>query len=84
MPNAARKRCMVTAISRVQLLGRQQRETVLQAKAHLPTEHRQCAGPGAIGLAVAVFEHMAHEVEVLAHDAFRQKMRFYSAAEGIL
>ena len=70
--------------ARVQLLGRQQREAVLQAKAHLPTKHRQRASAGTVGLPVAVFEHMAHEVEVLAHDAFRQKMRFYSAAEGIL
>ena len=59
--------------ARVQFLGRQQREAVLQAKAHLPAEHRQRPGAGAVGLVVAVFEHMAHEVEVLAHEAFRQK-----------
>jgi hypothetical protein len=35
-------------------------------EAHLPAEHRQGAGAGAVGLAfVAVFEHVAHEVEVL-------------------
>jgi hypothetical protein len=59
---------------RVDLLGRQQWKSVAQCKAHLVAEHRQGAGPGAIVLAVAVLAHVAHEIEVLAHEGGRKSI----------
>jgi hypothetical protein len=51
----------------VQLLGGQQRKTSLEVETHLPAEHRTCAGSGSICLAVAMFQDMAHQFEVLLH-----------------
>lgn len=51
----------------VKFLCRQQGETVLQRKAHLPAKNRQRPRAGAVGLAIPVLEHVAHEVKVLAH-----------------
>ena len=54
----------------MQLLGGQQRKAGGQIETHLPTEHRARAGAGAITLVVAMFKHMAHQIEVLLHGAF--------------
>jgi hypothetical protein len=51
----------------VHLLGGHQRETGIEVKAQLRAEHRQRAGAGAVGLAGAVFEHVAQQVEIRAH-----------------
>src|SRR5574340_512417 len=48
-------------------LGGDEREAFSKVKAHLPAEHRQRAGPGAIVFPGAVLEHMAHQVEVGFH-----------------
>jgi hypothetical protein len=51
----------------VQLLGGDQREAGGEVEAHLPAERGERAGAGAVGPAGTVLEHVAHEVEVLAH-----------------
>ena len=43
-----------------------------EVEAHLVAEHRQRAGAGAVGLAVAVVADVPHEVEVLAHGGGRE------------
>ena len=50
------------------LLGRDQRETLLKVKAHLVAEHAARAGAGAVAFLYAIRIHMAHEVFVLAAD----------------
>lgn len=45
----------------------EQRETVLKCEAHLPAEHGDCPRSGPVGLAVALLEHVAHQIEVLLH-----------------
>ncbi len=52
----------------MQLLGRDQREAFLQIKTHLVTENRARAGAGTVGFGRAMLIHMAHEIEVLAHE----------------
>ena len=52
------------------LLGGDQRKAFVQVEAHLVAEHAARAGAGAVALAHAVREHVAHEVFVLgAHGA---------------
>ena len=51
----------------VDLLGRQEGETLLQVEAHLVAEDGQGAGAGAVRLDGAMLFYMAHEFEVLAH-----------------
>src|SRR5438105_3826802 len=50
----------------VQLLRREQREALVEREAQLPSEHRQRAGAGAIGLARAVLEHFLQQIEIVA------------------
>ena len=59
--------------AQVQLLGGQRREAGGEVEAHLPAEHRARAGAGAVGFDVPVVEHVAHEVEVLAHEKGRRQ-----------
>ena len=66
----------------VQLLGGEQREAVVERKAHLMAEHRQRAGAGAVALLRAVAQNAFHQVEVLAHrlaSSPRLKMGKFSA-----
>jgi len=51
----------------VQLLRRDQREAMAEVETHLPAERGEGAGAGSVGLASAVLQHVAHQVEVLAH-----------------
>jgi hypothetical protein len=51
----------------VQLLGGHHREALGQVEAHLPAENGAGAGAGAVGLVGAVFQHVAHQVEVGLH-----------------
>ena len=51
----------------VQLLGGEQREALVERKAHLMAEHRQRAGAGAVALLHAVVEDVLHQIEILAH-----------------
>jgi hypothetical protein len=51
----------------MQLFSRDQREAFLQIKPHLIAENGTRTGAGAIGLGGAMVIHMAHEIEVLAH-----------------
>jgi hypothetical protein len=53
-----------------QLLGGDEREAVSQVEAHLMTEHRPCAGAGAIGLLHTGGEDPLQQVVVLAHRLF--------------
>jgi hypothetical protein len=53
--------------AQVQLLGGQQRESPRQVETHLPAEYRARAGSGAVCLGAAMFEDMAHQVEILLH-----------------
>jgi len=46
----------------VHLLGRHQREAVLQVEAHLVAEHGTRSGPGTVGLDRAVVADVAHQV----------------------
>ena len=50
----------------MQLLGRDQRKTLLQIEPHLIAEQRT-RRTGAIGLQCAALEHVAHEIFVLVH-----------------
>ena len=52
----------------MQLLGGHQWEAFLQIKTHLITEDRARARASAVSLDGAMFVHMAHEIEVLAHE----------------
>ena len=60
---------LVNDRSQVQLLGSNQRKSLLQIESHLVPKPRARAGAGAICLGAATFEHVAHEVFVLMHDA---------------
>jgi hypothetical protein len=51
----------------VHLLRRDEREALMQVETHLVAEDGTRAGAGAVGLDGTVFQHMAHQVEVLAH-----------------
>lgn len=53
--------------AQVEFFRGQQRETFAKVKAHLPAEHRAGTGTGAVGLFAAVFENMAHQVEIGGH-----------------
>src|SRR5690606_37820291 len=53
--------------AQVQLLRGHQRETLAQVETQLPAEHAARAGAGAVVLVGAVLEHVAQQVEVLAH-----------------
>ena len=53
--------------TQVALLGGDEREAVGEVVARLPAEHRQGAGAGAVVFAGAMFEHMAHQVEIGFH-----------------
>src|SRR5690606_27820361 len=53
--------------AQVQLLGGDQREALAQVEAHLPAEHAAGPGAGAVVLVGTVLEHVAQQVEVLAH-----------------
>src|SRR5690606_28620316 len=53
--------------AQVQLLRGHQRETLAQVETELPAEHAARAGAGAVVLVGAVLEHVAQQVEVLAH-----------------
>src|SRR6185437_8019487 len=54
---------------RVQLLRRDERETLREVEAHLVAEYRQRPGAGAVALAMTVVADMAHEVEIGLHAA---------------
>ena len=59
-------------------LGRDQRETLRQIKAHLMAKYAQGAGAGPVFLFRAVFQHMAHEIEILLHRVqYREIRGFY-------
>src|SRR6185312_13014215 len=51
----------------VQLLGGEQREAVVEGKAHLVAEQRERAGAGAVALLRAALENLFHQIEILPH-----------------
>src|SRR6185312_7543382 len=51
----------------VQLLGGEQREAVVERKAHLVAEYRERAGAGAVTLLHAALENLFHQFEILPH-----------------
>ena len=53
--------------AQVQFFGGEKREAILQLEAHLVAEHRAGAGAGAVGFVGAVFENVAHQVEIGFH-----------------
>ena len=52
----------------MQLLGRDQRESLRQIEAHLPAEHAARTGAGAVGFLGAALEHVLQEIEIRTHD----------------
>ena len=53
----------------VQLLRREQRESLGEVETHLRPEAGQGAGSGAVLLLDALVENLLHEIEILAHAA---------------
>ena len=51
----------------VKFFGGQHRETRFEIKPHLMPEYTDGTGTGAVGLFAAVFENMAHQVEIGGH-----------------
>ena len=51
----------------VNLLGRDERETVLQGKTHLRAEHGIRARAGAVGLGFSVLQNVSQQIEILNH-----------------
>ena len=51
----------------VQLFSRHHRKAVGEIEAHLPAEDGAGAGARTVGFIVTVFQHMAHQIEVLLH-----------------
>jgi hypothetical protein len=49
-------------------LGREQRKSCVQIETQLRAEEAKGAGTGAIALARSVFQHLLHQIEVLAHE----------------
>ena len=53
--------------AQVAFLGGDEREAFGEVEAHLVAKHREGAGAGTVVLARAVFEHVAHQIEVMFH-----------------
>ena len=62
----------------VQLLGREQRKSGAEVEAHLVAEDRQRSGARTIVLALTVVAHVAHEIEVFAHQVEGSYSRYSS------
>ena len=56
--------------AQVDLLGRHQRETVLQIETHLAAEHRAGAHAGAITFVESVIDNILHQIEIGFHWTF--------------
>ncbi len=52
----------------VQLLGRQQRKTILQVEPHLMTEYAQRSRSGTVGFARPVLANTGQKIEILLHE----------------
>src|SRR5690606_22742177 len=53
--------------AQVQFLGGDQRETLVEVKAHLPTEHAARAGTGAVGFLPAMLKYVLQQIQLLLH-----------------
>ena len=49
------------------LLCRDERETIVQVKPDHPAEHAECAGAGPVLFPDAVLQHVAKQFEILYH-----------------
>ena len=66
----------------VQLLGCEGRESLGEIEAHLPAKYRSRAGSGAVGLVLAVFQNVVHQVEILLHGQENQsKKQWHSSVK---
>ena len=56
----------------VKFFSGEKRESLRKLESRLRTENRICAGAGAVGLLLAMFHHVAEELEVLDHRLFHR------------
>ncbi len=52
---------------KMELLGGQQRETILEIESHLITEHTPCAGTGTVSFLNPVIHYMLQQRQILLH-----------------